>query len=89
MNEGVKFDLGFQTRNCLDGFLRVPMSVETFEVPDELKKAFEQLQQSFRGIGKTDSKGTLSFIEELYKHEKLLTQFIDSEAITSEVFAQI
>ena len=43
MNEGVKFDLGFQTRNCLDGFLRVPMSVETFEVPDELKKAFEQL----------------------------------------------
>lgn len=54
MNEGVQFDSSFLTRNCLDDFLEIPMSDENFEVPSELKQAFEQLVKNFRGIGKTD-----------------------------------
>jgi hypothetical protein len=32
-NEGVVYDDAFLRRNGLDGYLRVPMSIETFEVP--------------------------------------------------------
>lgn len=42
-NMGVVFDQAFLDRNGLDGYLRVPMSVESFEVPLELKLAIEQL----------------------------------------------
>jgi hypothetical protein len=37
LNKGAIFDEQFLVRNALDGYLKVPMSVESFEVPQELK----------------------------------------------------
>ena len=72
MSSNVNFNETFLRKNALDGFLRIPMSVESFEVPIDLKEAFEKSHDSFRGIGKTDEKGTKEFLDVLGKHEKLL-----------------
>lgn len=50
LNDGVVFDQGFLGRHGLDGYLRVPMSTETFEVPAELKTTFEKVLHAFRGV---------------------------------------
>jgi hypothetical protein len=70
----------------LDAFLRIPMSVESFEVPEDLKEAFEKSLDSFRGVGKTDEKGTREFLEVLKTHEKLLQQFVSADDIVSTSF---
>lgn len=72
MSSHVYFNEAFLRKNALDGFLRIPMSVESFEVPEDLKEAFEKSLEGFRGVGKTDEKGTREFLDVLGKHEKLL-----------------
>jgi hypothetical protein len=72
LNDGVVFDQGFLGRHGLDGYLRVPMSTENFEVPAELKTAFEKVLHAFRGVEKTEPKVIEEFLAELKKHEKLL-----------------
>lgn len=75
-------------RNGLDGYLRVPMSVESFEVPLDLKVAIEKLVKSFKGVDKTDPNLIREFLTELRKHEKLLAQYVPGEQIVSECFEQ-
>lgn len=65
LNDGVVFDQTFLDRNGLDGYLRVPMSVETFEVPDALAAAFTKQLKAFRGVDKTDSSVIKEFLTEL------------------------
>ena len=38
----------------LDGFLRLPMSEESFDVPDELKTAMKNVYYNFKGVGQAD-----------------------------------
>jgi hypothetical protein len=68
-NDGVVFDDNFLHRNGLDGYLRVPMSVESFEVSTELKAALEKMLKSFRGVEKTEPLITQEFIAALKKNE--------------------
>ena len=86
MNKGVVFNQNFLNQNGLDGFLRVPMSIETFDVPAELSAAFAKQLNAFKDVEKTDSAVVEEFLEVLKKHDKLLHQYISSETIGTECF---
>ena len=76
-------------RNKLDGFLHVPMSCESVDLPAELQAALTKWLRAFRGVDKTEQKDGEEFLNELKKHEKLLNQWISTEEIVSECFTQV
>ena len=51
MNRNQVFNQAFLDKNSLDGFLKVPMSVDSFTLPDELVNLFKKMHNEFGGIG--------------------------------------
>jgi len=51
MNKGVWFNNTFLQKNQMDGFLKVPMSVENFKLPYELIEKLNAVVEGFAGVG--------------------------------------
>jgi len=45
------FDEDFLQRNQMDGYLKVPLSVESFELPDSIINTVNMTLNEFAGIG--------------------------------------
>ena len=65
----------------LDGFLRLPMSEESFTVPEELKAAMTTVYYSSKGVNQADRGPITALIEELKKHDDILLQFVERNRI--------
>ena len=65
----------------LDGFLRLPMSEESFPVPEELKAAMRTVYYSSKGVNQADRGPINALIEELKKHDDILLQFVEKDLI--------
>ena len=78
MSRNEVFNDSFLRKHQIDGFLRVPMSVESFELPQELINCFKQLFNGFAGIGnEANAEANTAFLAELAKHREVLMQFPD------------
>jgi len=88
MARGLLFDDAFLMKHQLDGFLRVPMSVETFELPTELINSFKTMVNTFSGIGQ-EGNGTSNdkFLTQLRKSNEVLMQFPDKENQVNKMMA--
>ena len=75
------FDSDFLLRTGLDGYLKIPMSNEQIQIPDELLSALSQVIESFKGVGKTNPKAGKLLIELMKKHDSLLSQHVDEKMI--------
>ena len=78
MMSGVSFNQAFLDKHQIDGFLKVPMSVESFEVPQSMIAAAKSMLDEFAGIGAEANASTNeALLKELRKHSELLMQFPD------------
>ena len=50
MHKGVIFDDKYLDTSGLDGFMRMPMSVESFTIPEELSAALSNTINNFKGV---------------------------------------
>ena len=74
----------------MDGFLTVPMSVETFEAPAPLVNSFKTMLDEFAGIGaEANTSANNAFLAELRKNNDLLMQFPTAEAQSSKIMEQL
>jgi len=81
LNKGVQFDDKFLAQSGLDGYMRLPMSNESLELPEELLTAMTNVIEKFRGVGKTDERPIKTLIEMMKKHDALLSQHVDIKTI--------
>ena len=58
MNKGVWFNNTFLQKNQMDGFLKVPMSVENFKLPYELIEKLNAVVEGFAGVGQESNRST-------------------------------
>ena len=90
MNRNLVFDENFLFKNQVDGFLRVPMSVESFELPQPLISSFKAMVNTFAGVGDDANKTTNdAFLAELRKSNDVLMQFPVKEAQAEQIMAQL
>lgn len=89
LNRNVDFDQDFLTRTGLDGFLRLPMSNESVEVPEELMVALVDVIETFKGVGKSNPKPIKYLISLLAKYKSLLSKHVDEKTIQESAFTQI
>jgi hypothetical protein len=61
----VNFNENFIMKYSLDGFLRVPLSVESVNVPADLRKELENVLRGYKGIGKGQEKAHGAFIAKM------------------------
>ena len=85
MSRGVVYDQKFLEKHGLDGYLKVPMSVESCNIPDQLSAQLQNMIHNFKGIapkGESDAREYVeTFISELKKNSEVLDQFVDKELI--------
>ena len=90
MQKGMEFGDNFLDKNGLDGYLKLPMSVESFTIPEELSAALKTTISKFKGIKSTAEQSERKYIEdfiaELKKNSEILNQFVDKEQILAKVF---
>jgi len=68
MNRGVRFDDAFLHKHQMDAFLRVPMSVETFQLPETFIKSLNAMIDEFAGVGQESNRSNnTAFLKELKK----------------------
>ena len=92
MHKSAVYDENFLDAMQIDGFLTLPMSVESFDLPEDLKTAIQKMIHNFIGIageGKEAPESTKNLVKMLQKYDKLLTQFVDIDMITSRAISQI
>ena len=90
MSRNEVFNDSFLRKHQIDGFLRVPMSVESFELPQELINCFKQLFNGFAGIGnEANAEANTAFLAELAKHREVLMQFPDKTNQVNTILAQL
>ena len=92
MHKGAMYDQDWLDATRVDDFLILPMSVESYDLPEDLKTAIQDMIYNFVGIageGKEAPESTKNFVKILQKHNKLLNQFVDIEMITSRAISQI
>lgn len=90
MTRGVVFDDRFLIKHELDGFLRVPMSVETFELPTTLINSFKTMMNTFSGVGQeVNITANEAFLSELKKSSDVLMQFPIKEIQQNKMMAQL
>ena len=73
----------------LDGFLRVPMSEESFTVPDELRAAMKEVYYSSKGVNQAERGPIHALIKELKKHDDILLQFVEKDLIVHRAMEQL
>ena len=92
MNKGVCYDQNFLDKHGLDGFMKIPMSIESFTIPDQLAEELKNMITNFKGIsppGEGARKYVESFVAELKKNSEILNQFVDKELILTKAFEQL
>ena len=90
MCKGMIFDDEFLSRNQMDGFLRVPMSVESFEVPQELINTLNKCFNEFAGVGmESNHSNNAELIKELNKNTEVLMQFPDKTNQLAKLMEQL
>ena len=50
MHKGIDFDDKYLDTLRLDGYLRLPMSIESFTIPEELSAAMNKTINQFKGV---------------------------------------
>ena len=66
MHKGINFNDSWLNTMQVDGFLTLPMSVESFDLPEDLKTAIQKMINSFTGItvdGKEAPESTKNFVK--------------------------
>ena len=84
MSKGVVYDQRFLDKHGLDGFLKIPMSIESYTIPKTLSVQLDNLITNFKGVcpkGDKDRDYVETFIAELRKNAEVLNQFVDKELI--------
>lgn len=90
MNRGLFWDEIFLRKHSLDGFLKVPMSVDSFTVPDALVNMFKKMANEFAGIGnEANHHNNEEFLAEIRKNQEVLMQFPDKTATTNLIMEQL
>lgn len=90
MHLGLTFNDQFLMKHQLDGFLRVPMSVESFELPATLLNSFKAMLNTFSGVGQEGNHETnAAFLAELKSNNEVLMQFPDKELQQGKMLAQL
>ena len=92
MHKGTVYNDKFLDTVGLDGFLRIPMSVESFTVPEELSTALSKTVNEFKGVPGPDQpprKSTENLIVELKKNSEILNQFVDKDTIVAKAMEQL
>lgn len=92
MHKGTVFDDKYLDTLGLDGFFRMPMSVESFTIPEELSAALSTTITDFKGIQPPDQpprKSTDNLIVELKKNSEILNQFVDKDTIIAKAMEQL
>ena len=90
MSSGVTYDATFLNINGLDGFLRLPMSIESFTIPEELSSQLKHMITSFKGVSNDGPrKHVEAFIAELKKNSEILNQFVDKDLIVTKAMEQL
>jgi hypothetical protein len=78
MCKGMVFDDAFLKKHQMDGFIRVPMSVESFELPAYLINTLNMCLNEFAGIGvESNRSNNEALMAELAKNTEVLMQFPD------------
>jgi len=73
MTKGARYDESLLSHIGVDGLLTVPVSVESFLVPQDILSSFFTCLASFKGVGKTERKPVEDFIADLKRHDALLS----------------
>ena len=84
MHKGTVFDDKYLDTLGLDGYLRLPMSIESFTIPEELSAAMNKTINDFKGVAPADQgarKYIENFIAEIKKNFEILNQFVDKDLI--------
>ena len=93
MQKGMTFDEKFLLKNGLDGFIQLPMSVESFKIPKPLTTLIKKTIDGFKGIKTTAEQDQRKYIEEIIdeinKNSEILNQFVDIELILAKFFEQL
>ena len=90
MNKGLAFNDDFLRKNQMDGYLKVPMSVESFELPRSLVDLLKQMLAQFGGIGnEANRSNTDAFLTELKKNQEVLMQFPDKANQVAKMMEQL
>jgi len=78
MCKGMVLDEDFLRRNQMDGYLKVPLSVESFELPDSIINTVNMTLNEFAGIGaEANQSNNNALLAELQKNTQVLMQFPD------------
>jgi len=90
MNRGLEWNNEFLRKHSLDGFLKVPMSVESFTLPSPLVNQFKKIVNEFAGIGNEANHGNNEeFLAEIRKNLEVLMQFPEKTSNTNKIMEQL
>ena len=90
MNRGLAWNNEFLRKNELDGFLKVPMSVDSFTLPEVFPNMFKKMINEFAGIGNEANHGNNEeFLAEIRKNQEVLMQFPDKTTTTDLIMEQL
>ena len=90
MHRGVEFDDEYLFRHGLDGYLKIPMSIESFKIPEELAVSLSRTITNFKGIKTNPEQGQRKYIEEfiaeLKKNAEILNQYVSKDVLVAKAF---
>ena len=90
MCKGMVFDDAFLKKHQMDGFIRVPMSVESFELPADLINTLNMCLNEFAGIGvESNRSNNEALMAELAKNTEVLMQFPDKNNQQAKLMEQL
>ena len=86
MYRGQILDERFLSSHELDGFLQVPMSVETFTLPEDLIDALRTMIDSFAGVGsEVNLPYNEAVLRELAKNREVLHQWVEQSILQTKL----
>lgn len=81
MNKGLVFNDDFLRRNQLDGFLRIPMSVESFTLPNEFIDRLRAVVEGFAGVGQESNRSSNeALLREIKKNNAELMTWVAADS---------
>ena len=90
MCKGMVFDEEFLKRNQMDGYLKVPLSVENFELPDSIINTVNMTLNEFAGVGaEANQSNNNALLAELQKSTQALMQFPDKNNQSARIMEQL
>lgn len=90
MSKGEIFNDIFLRKHQMDGFLRVPMSVESFKVPQQMIDAFKQFYNEFGGIGQEINASNITAVQaQLRENQETIMQFPEKTNQVNKIMDQL